>query len=270
MLKQRIITASVLAPLALASLFYLPLPALALCFAGIILLGAWEWAPLAGLTERSYRWVLVVGVALLMAVIWFGSFAAAGQVLLPLAFVLLFLSFVWVKRFPEKGVWSRRPVGVVLCLVLLTAAWWSLLELRQEELGSQWLLLVLLIVWGADIGAYVAGKSWGRNKLVPRVSPGKTKEGFWGGVATVLLVVWGFSWFNELSTVQTLYLMVLGGVVAMVSVLGDLLESMLKRHAGIKDSGTLLPGHGGVLDRIDSLIAAAPVYLFGLHLLPVI
>jgi phosphatidate cytidylyltransferase len=148
---------------------------------------------------------------------------------------------------------------------VLVPAWYAVSALRGGENGLTLLLMLLVLVWGADIGAYVAGKTWGRRKLLPAVSPGKTLEGAAGGLVACVLTGFGFAVWLELSLLASVTLMLLSLLTGMVSVLGDLLESMLKRERGIKDSGQLLPGHGGVLDRIDSLTAAAPVFFAGLY-----
>ena len=166
--------------------------------------------------------------------------------------------------------WEKSAVRTLCGVLLLSAAWLSMVELKALESGDAWLLLILLIVWAADIGAYFSGKRWGRVKLAPHVSPGKTREGMYGGLVAVGLTVLAFSWWNELTFSSVVYLMLLSLVVGLVSVMGDLFESLLKRHAGVKDSGTILPGHGGVLDRIDSILAAAPLYYLGLTFLPIV
>jgi phosphatidate cytidylyltransferase len=156
---------------------------------------------------------------------------------------------------------------MLMGVLVLVPSWYALTALRAQEQGLSMLLMLLMLVWGADIGAYVAGKSFGRNKLMPAVSPGKTREGLWGGLAVCALVGAGFSLWLELELPASVYLVLLSVMTGLVSVLGDLLESLFKRERGIKDSGKLLPGHGGVLDRIDSLTAAAPVFLVGLYFL---
>ena len=150
---------------------------------------------------------------------------------------------------------------------MLVPSWMALVSIRQQPDGDVFLLMLLLLVWGADIGAYFAGKTWGKKKLAPKVSPGKTMAGFWGGVGSCVAIAVGFVIYLELSVLDGFYLVVLSVIAGLASVLGDLFESMLKRQRGIKDSSKLLPGHGGVLDRIDSITAAAPMFVLGVHVL---
>lgn len=146
--------------------------------------------------------------------------------------------------------------------VILTAAITAMFDLWQ--LSPWWLMYVFLLVWCADSGAYFVGRKLGRRKMAPNVSPNKSMEGLAGGLATGLLVVIGISVFKlQLSGVALISFVALSAVTILASVLGDLFESMLKRQAGVKDSGTILPGHGGVLDRIDSLLSATPIFALG-------
>jgi phosphatidate cytidylyltransferase len=186
-----------------------------------------------------------------------------SAVLLALLFWLVAL--LLVKTYPASAGFSRVPQRLAMGLLVLVPAWFAVSSLRASDNGVALLLMLLLLVWGADIGAYAAGKTWGRRKLLPAVSPGKTVEGASGGLAVCMLVGLGFSFWLELTLQASVSLVLLSLLTGMVSVLGDLLESMLKRERGIKDSGQLLPGHGGVLDRIDSLTAAAPVFYAGLY-----
>ena len=173
-------------------------------------------------------------------------------------------ALLWVVFAPRRvAVWSAALAG----LLALVPAWVAQVRLRIDvPRGAQWLLFALCLVWAADIGAYAAGRSFGRTKLAPQVSPGKTWEGVLGGlVFAALVALWGSRWF----AVPVLQFMPLCLGVVAFSIVGDLTESLLKRFSGMKDSGTLFPGHGGVMDRIDSLTSAMPVLLLGLTALGV-
>ncbi|WP_104204781.1 phosphatidate cytidylyltransferase [Billgrantia saliphila] len=258
MLRQRIITAAWLAPLMLAGLFGLADGAFAAFTGVIVLLAAWEWANLAGVTMAGRRLALVAGLALLMALLWwFGAALAAWPLWVAVAGWAL--NLYWVVHYPAKSdQWGSTAARLAMGLWVLLPAWVGFNVLR--EMGSVWLLYVLLLVWGADIGAYFSGRAWGRRKLSPAVSPGKSWEGVFGGLAVTLLLAVLFAVWQRLGMSGGLGLALATAAVALVSVLGDLLESMLKRFRGIKDSSQLLPGHGGVLDRIDSLTAAVPLF----------
>ncbi len=263
MLKQRILTALVLAPLALLALFVLPQTWFTWVLAAVFIYGGLEWANLCRLS--------VTGTALLLAAIaglmWgLNVIPQLAQLSVWLAVVFWCFALVMVLGYPKTATWCQKPQRILFGFLVLVPAWYAMLAIRSDDAGLVMLLMLLMLVWGADIGAYAAGKSFGRNKLLPAVSPGKTREGLWGGLLTCALIGTGFSFWLELSLSSGIKLTVLALLTGMASVLGDLLESMLKRERGIKDSGRLLPGHGGVLDRIDSLTAAAPVFALGLTL----
>lgn len=264
MLKQRILTALLLAPLALAALFLLPQRPFEWVSAAVFLYGAWEWGNLCRLRPLArLGYVGVLGG--LMALV---GTQASLQFWALLAALLFWLLALWLVRgYPRSAGWCRGPAGWLIGALVLVPAWHALAALRGQEQGLALLLMLLLLVWGADIGAYAAGKTLGRNKLMPAVSPGKTREGLLGGLLACALVGIGFALWLELGLLASVYLVLLSVMTGLVSVLGDLLESLFKRERGIKDSGKVLPGHGGVLDRIDSLTAAAPVFLFGVNYL---
>ncbi|MCE8016744.1 phosphatidate cytidylyltransferase [Halomonas sp. MCCC 1A17488] len=258
MLRQRIVTAAWLAPLMLAGLFGLSGGPFAAFTGLVVLLAAWEWTNLAGVAETSRRLTLVGVLAVLMTLLWWLGAALAVWPLW-LAVAGWAINFYWVVHYPAKREqWGSTAARLAMGLWVLLPAWVGFNVLRDS--GGVWLLYVLLLVWGADIGAYFCGRAWGRRKLAPGVSPGKSWEGVAGGVAVTLLLALLFAVWQGLGVAAGLGLMVVTAGVTLVSVLGDLLESMLKRFRGIKDSSNLLPGHGGVLDRIDSLTAAVPLF----------
>lgn len=262
MLKQRIITAAILAPLMIAGLFGLEGSGFALFTGGVVALAAWEWANLAGITRLVGR---LGYVAVLVALMVAGWFSGAAHATWPLWLALggWLASLYWVAGYPERGLhWRSRTARALIGLWVLLPCWAGFVQLRVD--GLEWLLYVLLLVWMADIGAYFAGRRFGRRKLAPRVSPGKSWEGVYGGMAVTALLALGYAVSLSLSVVDTLWLVVATVLITLVSVLGDLLESMFKRWRGIKDSGRLLPGHGGILDRIDSLTAAVPLFALSL------
>ncbi|MGR2738264.1 phosphatidate cytidylyltransferase [Billgrantia sp. Q4P2] len=258
MLRQRIITAAWLAPLMLAGLFGLSGGLFAAFTGAIVLLAAWEWTNLAGVIETNRRVALVAGLAVLMALLWwFGAVLTVWPLWLAVAGWAV--NLYWVTRYPaQREQWQSTSTRLAMGLWVLLPTWVGFNVLRDT--GGIWLLYVLLLVWGADIGAYFCGRAWGRRKLAPAVSPGKSWEGVAGGVVVTLLLALLFAVWQRLGVAGGLGLVVVTAAVALVSVLGDLFESMLKRFRGIKDSSNLLPGHGGVLDRIDSLTAAVPLF----------
>ncbi len=271
MLKQRILTALILAPLAVWGILALSTPVFALILGGIVVLGAWEWARIAGIRRQSgrigYALLVAAGLAAIAGPLFDGSLL--GLVLSGVAVAWWCLALFAIIRFPAGGeLWRRFPVPVLVGLLLLIPAWAALVTIHAGS-GPLLVLVLMLLVWGADIGAYFAGRRWGRHKLAPRVSPGKTREGVLGALAAALLVAAVFGPVLGLPSDVAGAFVLLCLFTVLVSVLGDLVESMFKRLSGVKDSGALLPGHGGLLDRIDSLTAAAPFFALGMALLGV-
>lgn len=259
MLKQRILTALVLLPVALWGFFALAGPAFAVFTGAVIILGAWEWARLAGYETQSIRvcYSAVMGFLLLAL---YGHPELAGLTL-GLGLVWWLLAIFLVKDYPRTGIYWKNPrVALLLGVPLLLPAWQGLQVLKSLPQGNALILMVMVLIWAADIGAYFSGRRFGKHKLAPEVSPGKTWEGVAGGFLASFLITLGIGFFNTWGLVEWLW--AIPGVVLVVgfSILGDLTESMFKRSIGIKDSSQLLPGHGGVLDRIDSLTAAIPVF----------
>jgi phosphatidate cytidylyltransferase len=262
MLKSRILTAAVLLAVFLLALFGLPAIGWTLVVAGVIGLAATEWAGLCGLAGAARRIFAAIVAAAVLAVAGLGNAGAGADrgelALLGAAAAFWFAGApIWLQRWERVRsgkVWLAAGAGA------LVAAGLAAIRLREDGTGT--LLAVLAVAWIADTAAYFSGRAFGRCKLAPTVSPGKT----WEGVAGALAAAAAFSALlagamaGPMSFAQRWLSITLAvALLVAVSIVGDLFESALKRHAGVKDSGTLLPGHGGVLDRIDSLIAVLPV-----------
>ena len=259
MLRQRIITALVLLPIALCGFFLLDGGAFALFIGAVVTLGAWEWARLAGFEAQSLRVAYAVAVAVLLGLLYLAPVLA--PVLLVLAVLWWLVATLLVLSYPDSGrYWGGVPGRLLIGLLILLPAWQGLVLLKQWPQANGLIIAVMVLVWGADIGAYFSGKAFGKHKLAPKVSPGKSWEGLYGGLAASLLITFLVGLQQGWAVTGLLLAMAGAAVVVLISVVGDLTESMFKRQSGIKDSSNLLPGHGGVLDRIDSLTAAIPVF----------
>jgi len=255
-LRYRIATALVLVPLALAAIFLLPEQWYAIVFCAVAGLGAYEWAGMLGSRKLSQRLVYVAVFAGLV-------FALYGQPhlhrpILVAGCVFWVFAVIGVLVFPRaEGLYKNGWFMAVVGLALLIPGWVGLVVIRAQDQGSYWLLWLFVLVWGADVGAYFAGRAFGKHKLAPAVSPGKTWQGAIGGFLLAAVLCGSALPWLQASWLPWLPLMV---ALIVVSVFGDLFESVAKRASGVKDSGSLLPGHGGVLDRIDSLLAVLPVF----------
>jgi phosphatidate cytidylyltransferase len=266
MLVQRVITALVLLPLLIGAVWYAPTYGLYVMLSGAALAAAWEWGALMGRTGIA-RWIYVATTAALLAVTWMLRAAWPWIMAVSAAWWVYatWLLFGFPDNFGNKLPSQRwmSVVGQILFLPTILAA--AMLHAMPD--GALRLLFTFGLVFAADTGAYLAGRNFGRRKLAPKVSPGKSIEGAIGGLA--LCAAWALSAgtfaVRPENTREVLLLVLLSLVVAMFSIVGDLTESMFKRLAGIKDSGNLLPGHGGALDRVDSLLAALPLMALGLH-----
>jgi phosphatidate cytidylyltransferase len=274
LLKYRIITALILVPLVIAALFWLPPSGFAAATLVVCVLAAWEWGQFCGLSSRSQRvWLAVLcGLLLTLMLVTMPAYQHAiyslrVSLFLWLALAWWCLALLMVMSYPNSAaLWRDSIVLRVLFGVLtLVPFFWGMVALRQVHygqdhyLGAWWLLYVMLLVWGADSGAYAFGRLFGKHKLAPKVSPGKTLQGLAGGLLTAALISWLFARYVPLH-VEVSVLLSCSILATLASVLGDLTESMFKREAGIKDSGNLIQGHVGILDRIDSLTAAVPVF----------
>lgn len=258
-----------LAAAAIACVWWLPPAAFRVAVGFVVALAAWEWSTIALIHDRKWRCLFVA------AVIGSGAGLAAA---LPETHAPRYLMGVsaafWVgalamvigtqKRRFSLARWprSRAACGVFV----LVPAWLGISDLRSWHGGAADVLFLLLLVWSADIAAYYAGKSWGRHRLCDVVSPGKSWEGAAAGVLAGTVLAFAYSASGNGRLQAMVIFVAVAAVTVMASIIGDLFESMVKRSADLKDSGTLLPGHGGVLDRIDSLTAAVPIFLLGLPL----
>lgn len=275
MLKQRVITAVIMAGLFLAAIKYVPVPGLALLFAILVALGAWEWSSLAGWQHPAARGSYVAVVLCLLLSVYLycqlGAQPLRVQVQPLLGVTCLWWSFalLWIKGYPDSAVlWRSVLMRSVMGVLILVPGWLSAVYLLSFPPGGLMMVILVLVVAAADIGAYFAGKRFGKHKLAVVVSPAKTWEGFWGGVAASLvlaLLLWS-QLPERAAHIGLASVVVVVLITALASVIGDLTVSMVKRESGVKDSGSLLPGHGGVLDRLDSLCAAAPAFALGLLL----
>ncbi len=269
MLKQRVITALILLPLILGPIIWFPTPWLYVFLAGPGLIAAWEWTALMGLRTSTVRFGYLALVAAFLALAWYAATLdrAVGVLVLGAAWWVHALRLV--SGYPDN--FRRRPPALatmaVYGLLMLVPALLGLALLHGAANGPRRIFFLFELVWMADIGAYFAGRRFGRRKLAVEVSPGKSVEGAIGGfVAAMLVAALSAPWVFGAGRFDWLPLLLLCALVIGVSIIGDLTESLFKRHRGVKDSGTLLPGHGGVLDRVDSVLAAAPVLALGLLL----
>lgn len=268
---ERIITALVLVAVVLSCMFatesHYPMFVLMVLAAGV---AGYEWFKLM---PRKFKhvikpvaWGYGVLIAALSALALY--FAEVALLLWVASIITWLLSIYWVKTYPEYDGWynaSLHGIGVVLISAAVTAIF------SVWQSSPWWLMYLFLLVWGADSGAYFVGRKFGKKKLAPNVSPNKSVEGLYGGIVTSMLIVTAVALlYLDMTWPELILFLILSVVTVFSSVLGDLFESMIKRRAGIKDSGRILPGHGGVLDRIDSLLAAAPIFAAGMAVLKLI
>lgn len=256
--KTRLLTAMVLLGLLLLLLWRGSPTVLVGVFGAVTLLAAWEWAGLCRSLHGARRWLLLTVLGCAMVAL--NALPATGAALAFGVALLWWALALWlVARYPTLPGWiDQALLQAFVIVVALAPAWLALV--RLDQIGRGLLLLCLAVVWAADSGAYVVGRALGKRKLCPQVSPGKTVEGALGGLLAAALVglIGGFS--LGLHGLALAALIGLTAACAAVSVVGDLAESLFKRRAGVKDSSHLLPGHGGALDRVDALIAAAPLF----------
>ena len=272
MLKLRVITAVLMILVVGGGILLLPAVGLAALFSLLVLIAAWEWAALAGWSSWYARacYSLVVGALLIVAAGYSNILTAAPDLdrvrdVVGVGCLWWAIALLWVKSYPASAaLWGSRIVRLAMGLLTLIPAWMGLVYLRSHEAGIALIFLLIAMVAAADIGAYFSGKAWGKAKLAVKVSPGKSWAGFWGGLCTsigLVLVLWVlFDQHFDGGGHSIIAVIAIALATTLASVLGDLLESMVKRQQGVKDSGRILPGHGGMMDRLDSMTAAAPVF----------
>ncbi|HUR39853.1 MAG TPA: phosphatidate cytidylyltransferase [Verrucomicrobiae bacterium] len=275
MLLQRVVTALALLPFVLGTLWFGSTALVTTVFGIVVLAGAYEWASLTlrtttdgGRNDRAARIFYVAAAALILAAVVVLRDTALTDALIVATCLWWVAMLRWIATYPAQFTETKPPrwVKVGAGLVVIPGTIAAVGMLHAAEQGALRLMFALFLIWAADVGAYFAGRAFGKHKLAPKVSPGKSWEGVYGGVALSLVIagIGGHFLFN-LSAAQWLPFLLLCVAVVLFSIVGDLGESLLKRHVGAKDSGTLLPGHGGMLDRIDSLLAALPALAIGLR-----
>jgi phosphatidate cytidylyltransferase len=264
MFRLRLLTSLILIPLVIAAIYLSPTWVFEWVCLLLMLAAALEWSTLIGISQWFLR---VIFLILVLAAMMLVAGAWAIHVYPWVTLIFWLFMTVAIYQYPgQRRFWLGSAQLWIIGILLFAIAWMALVEIRFRAFGSDLVLYLLLLVWAADIGAYTVGKLWGKHKLIPRVSPGKTIEGLAGGIGASLLVSIAAKWWIILP-IDWFGWLAIALVTSVVSVIGDLLISIVKRHRGVKDSGHLLPGHGGLLDRLDSLLAAAPVFAIGLWLL---
>jgi len=275
MLKSRVITALILFPLALCGILFLSNSYFALAVGVIMLIGAYEWAGFAGFPEPLAKMAFVVIVATVIYCIWLMNFAISADVMNALAAAFWLFSLLLIFKYPASArFWKDKTLIIaIMGIILLSLTWYALIsihaiekfEFGQSSITGPYLVLsVMMLVWSADTGAYFSGKKFGKVKLAPKISPGKSREGVYGGLLLAIIMATLFTLWHHGSLNNYMNIIIITIVTVVFSVIGDLMESMFKRQTGIKDSSNLLPGHGGILDRMDSVTAAGPVFFIAI------
>jgi phosphatidate cytidylyltransferase len=273
MLKQRTLTALILAPLAIAIILFLPTLAVAVIIGALCLQALWEWLDLSGIDSIALRVCLIVANAIVFALLWLIRAQPAAWWVVAVGVIGWVLAALWLRNFSYAAAPTREnaAIKVAAAELAIVPAWLALMVLHAEPAhGHGWALFVLVLIWMADTAAYFTGKRYGTTKLAPHISPNKTTAGAWGALAGAGAVALAGGWLLDARGMALIALVGLALLTVAASIIGDLLESLLKRQASVKDSGTLFPGHGGLLDRVDSLFAAMPIFVAGKALLDLV
>ena len=267
MTRTRLLAALVMAPVAIAAILLLPTEWMMALAAVVFMLGLWEWFDLAEIEDTLARTVLLVAHLALMAALVWASRSSAGfsfvllELMTVIGVVWWLLALAWLGRykFASDHDTHARVFKLAAGALATIPAWCALAWIHGGVPdGHRWLLTALMVVWAADTGAYFSGRRFGKRKLSPNISPNKTVEGLVGGLLLAVVVGVVLSLVAGASVEQLPAVALVSAIAALFSVVGDLFESLLKRHAGVKDSGHLIPGHGGILDRLDGVLAALP------------
>ncbi|HEY6894227.1 MAG TPA: phosphatidate cytidylyltransferase [Rhodanobacteraceae bacterium] len=272
MLNQRTITGLVLAPIGIAVVLLLPTGALAAFTSVTVLVALWEWTRMSGFRSRPMRSAAVAIVALALVGLWLLRDGATTWYLIVAGSVWWLVAFAWLRHFSFGAAPTRENAAIKFAAGLLATlpAWAALTKLHGDpRSGPAWALLAMVLVSVADTAAYFTGRRFGKAKLCPQISPNKTIAGVYGALASGVIVSAIGGWFLHLRGPAWIALIALALVTVIASILGDLFESLVKRQAGVKDSGTLFPGHGGMFDRLDGMFAALPVFALGKALLDI-
>jgi phosphatidate cytidylyltransferase len=270
MLLQRTLTALLLAPLVIGLILLTPTWLFAPIVAITFLAAMWEWTRLSGLQDMASRVALLVFTTALLALCWWARDTLWSPLLIGLGVLGWIAAGQWLRHFAFAAAPTRESLLFKLGagLLVIVPAWVAAVAIHGAgQYGHWWTLLALFIVWAADIGAYFSGRQFGRRKLAPTISPGKTWAGVYGAFVAGAVVALCGGLLLGVHGGQLAGLLVLSVATVVASIVGDLLESLMKRHAAVKDSGSLFPGHGGLLDRLDSVFAALPVFAIGKLLL---
>ena len=269
-MKQRVVTALFVTPTAIAMILLLPTVIFALIIAALCLVALWEWTRLSGMRHRPSRGVLVGLCGAAMLGLWICRNSWISWAVIVAGCVWWVVAMAWLRHFsfaaaPTRENTALKVLGGVLAVL---PSWIALMQIHvdQPELHT-WALYSLALIWAADTFAFLAGSRWGSTKLAPKISPGKTIAGVYGAIAGSALIAIIGGWLLNVRGPQLAGLVVVAMLSVGFSIVGDLFESLIKRHANVKDSGALFPGHGGVFDRLDSVFAALPVFALGKFLL---
>jgi len=270
-LKLRIFTAIILVPLFVALVLGLTARQFSFLIGFISIWCSYEWAALMGIQSKFPKILAALVMSLFMASTLYLIEVRSLSII-----SVLYISAIWwliaillVISYPRSSrVWGKSKVPKAFMGLITLIPWWIALSfIRIIPNGEYIVLFLFVLIWTADSGAYFAGRLFGKHKLLPEVSPGKTWEGFFGAIVATGLLATLTAFFLKLNTYEFFMFIMLSVLTVVISVFGDLFESMIKRQAGVKDSGTILPGHGGALDRLDSIFAAAPIFALGLYLI---